>query len=308
MRKRSRIAIAMMVFAPVGFILWLLWPDGPYYKGKPLSYWLRGYDYSLYRQWQGPTPPGLSPNSSSEASQAVRELGTNAIPVLCKLILAQDSKLRLELRVAMQNSKFQPFFVKHGFLAPASPGFLRQREGFEGLYALGTNAVGAVPTLIEIIERPQFNDRRIEAIRFLTDMGPGARDAVPALIHLATNSPPKATNVVWTFYIVVDDPQVLACYALSQIRARPDLTVPALVRCLRDPEKRVRFAALQCIGAFGKDAQSAVPALFDVINCEGPSSKYSDGDLRDGAALVLQKIAPDVAAKLNLRPQLPVRN
>src|SRR4051812_24470518 len=85
----SRAGIATALFALVGgILLFAFWPSRePAYAGKPLSYWLR-QDFWSIRGGKGPSP---------QAEDAVRQIGTNALPTLIRMLRARDSRLKLAL-------------------------------------------------------------------------------------------------------------------------------------------------------------------------------------------------------------------
>jgi hypothetical protein len=91
MGKNGRIVMlaAIVSLAGLGWVC-LRGPDvaDPVYKGKPLSYWLQGYSTGIR--------PGTGP-SSSEATEAVFEAGTNGLPLLVHMLGARDSKLKMRL-------------------------------------------------------------------------------------------------------------------------------------------------------------------------------------------------------------------
>src|SRR6478609_8731880 len=90
MKTRFRILFAFMVIAIVGGIAWqVLRPreQEPVYQGQPLSVWLEGY-LSKFK-WNGP--------ERQKADEAMRQIGTNALPTLLRLIKANDSASVREL-------------------------------------------------------------------------------------------------------------------------------------------------------------------------------------------------------------------
>src|SRR4051812_31323848 len=54
----------------------------PIYGGKPLHVWLEAYD--PYLQWN------TSPAQKNEADTAIRNAGTNALPILLRMLRAND--------------------------------------------------------------------------------------------------------------------------------------------------------------------------------------------------------------------------
>src|SRR5882762_6938554 len=90
MRKRFRIAFAILaVVALAGSVreVWKPREPEPVFQGTPLSVWLTGLDEGS----NGPRPDFRA------AREAVRQIGTNAIPALLRMFRAKDSALTLKL-------------------------------------------------------------------------------------------------------------------------------------------------------------------------------------------------------------------
>src|SRR5262245_32139295 len=81
----------------LGGLAWFLLsrPPEPHYQGKPLSYWLQGFDFSM--SWS----PAVS---RAEARSAVLECGSDAIPLLLQLARTVDSPLKTRAKVIVQKS------------------------------------------------------------------------------------------------------------------------------------------------------------------------------------------------------------
>ena len=210
------------------------------------------------------------PNVRSNATAALRAMGTNGIPSLLKTLQRRDPILK------------RPFLL----LAPKLPiwfrrSFIRVFKPFDAtgdrlaavnaLAALGTNA--PVPPLLKALHDPErqiaaqaatalgnvgepavpsligaLNDRdgyvRSMACYALSTIGPHASEAAPALIQRFADS-----------YVNIP---AQATYALGRI-GRPAL--PALVEALTDENEQVRGGAAKVLGNMGAAAKAAVPAL-----------------------------------------------
>jgi HEAT repeats len=299
MRKRFRLALAMLAVAIVGVAGWLLWPPGePVYQGKRLSFWLRGYDYTLYSQWAFPIPPYLSAESPAKANEAVRAAGTNAIPTLLKLLQTRDLSFSLRVRNWLLNSKYRNPAIKRGLMGPASDAWLRQHEGRAGMLALGANAAGAVPGLVKLCDRNSDPDFLFWAVEEFRQMGPAAKPAIPTLIRLATFAGTNQSSIPSVF--LDSQIRIQSCYALAFLHAEPELTLPAMVRALQDPDKRVQFAALLAIGAFRTEARPAVPALVELIKRDSNQPPGNDQEFKASAKSILRMIDPEAAAQMNI--------
>src|SRR6185503_2169133 len=86
MRKTRATAITALALATLG-VLWILSSAGerePVYQGKTLHYWLSDY-------WPGVSHP------TEQNKIAVRQIGTNAIPILLRWISAKDRPLKAKM-------------------------------------------------------------------------------------------------------------------------------------------------------------------------------------------------------------------
>jgi HEAT repeat protein len=224
-RKRVQVSLAFLLVAIAGVITWqVLWLREPVYQGKSLSLWLRSYNLD---------------GDSPEVDDAVRMMGTNVIPTLLGMLQAEDSRLRQALAAL-------------GFHYP--PAEAQHMRAEKGLSALGADASNAVPALIEIYEQNTSPTARRAAANALVEIGPTAKQAIPALIKSATS-----TN---------SEVRAFALYTLGRMALEPELVDPVLIRALRDPDREVRYQAACGLANFafmGGDARPAVAALIGAL-------------------------------------------
>lgn len=255
MRKRPRILLAVLIVAVVGWIAWLtLRPSEPMYKGKPLSFWLEGYVYD----------PRLRP----EADEAVRHIGTNAIPILLRLLQAKDSPLNL--RLISLASKQHVFRIKHVYESD------KHTQAVNGFKALGAGGKIAVPELIRIYKQADSAATRTWTAISLGNIGPAARAAVPCLVQGLGDTNGAS--------------RMCTASALGDIHAQPELAVPALTKCLTDRDVMVRVKVGLALMQFGAEAKAAVPALVEMLG-------ESDSAMQRMAKAVLSKIDPEDLAR-----------
>jgi HEAT repeat protein len=244
MRKRVKIALAVLLFLGVfGLTAWqIVRPTEPVYRGRRLNLWLERY-----------RPDGDMP----EVDEAVRSVGTNAIPFLLQNLQAKDSRLKPMLTVL--GLKYISARIHH----------MRAEKGFS---ALGADASKAVPDIIEVYEQNPSASAREAAANALVAIGPAAEQAIPALIKstASTNS----------------DVRAFALYTLGRMAIESDLVDPVLIRGLHDPVRQVRYDAafgLSSLSFMGGNAKPAVPALLDAL-------QDTDLGVRCGAAQALGHI------------------
>lgn len=139
------------------------------------------------------------------------------------------------------------------------------------LTEMGPAAVNAIPALIEVLQSDESMQVRGEVAHALGNIGPAASAAVPALIGFLQS---EEGGYERTY----------AASALGDIGKMPEQAVPALINALQhDREPVVKQLAARALGDFGAGAASAVPVLVESI-------KNGDKDLRTAAACGLEGI------------------
>jgi HEAT repeat protein len=259
MGKKRLILLAVLLIAMVGGVGWRLLkapqvPD-PIYKGQPLSYWLDGFYADSF---DAKKYPGLSVPTRQEAGDAVIHLGTNAIPMLLRMLGKPIPSLADRfLRLAKKQSLIK---IKH---IPADSNW----KAYEAFSYLAATARIAVPQLIQMddTDASPFIQQAVPAI--LSRIGTPAEPAIPALLRWINHTNEWVRNNV--------------VYALGQIHSEPTLVVPLLIKCLNDTNAAVRGQAASALGEFHGYARPAVPALIALRDQE-PSNSIAVSGLARG--------------------------
>ena len=161
MRRRWWVIIAL-VCALGAMLAFVLTERGPTYQGRSLDSWLRDFEGGL-------------PGASWEAAEAVRHMGTNAVPVL----IARVSHRQRTPEPAWHSRISQLLSCQS--LVKVRAWNHDRHEALAALDALGPDAGAAVPALEKLLgEKPP--DHR--ALIVLARIGP---DAIPALSRALTN-------------------------------------------------------------------------------------------------------------------------
>jgi len=260
----------------------------PQYHGRSLSEWLRT------------APTAGSPNAlalSDEARDAVRHIGTNALPVLLRWISYDPSQFKvtlLRLPGALPGS-FNP-----AFLHRAEDRALDAQKAFA---VLGPGARAAIPELTRLAMTAHHEKRAGRCIEALGRIGP---EALPALLAVSTNTAGVArhraaltiksygTNAYSAVPVLiqllqdpVDSVAIEAAGALGKLNLSASNAVPALDTTLRGTNSFRRAAAAYALAEFGPEAKAAVPQLKQVLADPLPLA-------RNAAKLALGIIAPEV--------------
>jgi HEAT repeats len=239
-----------MLVAVLGTVIWLMFhlvePE-PQYQGKPLTYWLQGFSPAY-----PPATNGYARPTYQEARDAVENLGTNAIPVLLRLLRTPDNPLKDWFFRLVQRQHI----IRISY-APTQT-FALVNEAKAAFDELAGKGVAAMPQLMKIYDQhPNVYSRQIVPA-ILAGIGPPAKPAIPLLLRATTDADSYVRNN--------------AVYALGRIGAEPALAVPALTKCLEDPADFTRANAAGALATLGTNARPAIPVLIKLLAREQTNS------------------------------------
>src|SRR5262249_51334050 len=115
------------------------------------------------------------------ADVALRQIGTNSVPYLLRLIRERDSVIKTKFIELVQKQHVVRF-------NPTTAWELNQRA-VSGFHILGTAASNAVPALVEALQARVSPDSESACARALAEIGPGAINAIPALTNAYPTAP-----------------------------------------------------------------------------------------------------------------------
>jgi hypothetical protein len=234
----------------------VLFPNEPHYHGRGLTAWLyQSRHHTLEDQYDRQRPARML-----EADDAIRQIGTNALPRLLKMLVVKERPPRSIIE----------FCYSAAFLLDRKS----SRLALSGFEVLGPIARPAVPALINLLN-DQDAEIRCQGANGLAAIGPAAADAIPTLLqHMADRDG----------YV-----ELCSISALGRIHQQPELVVPALLPYLaKGPLPNP--TAMEALAGFGDQAKSAVPALLRLLS-------HPQRQVRIEATNALQRIAPSAAAQ-----------
>ena len=180
MPKRPHIALVILPGILLSLMAWQMsqaWVQKePVYRGERLSVWLNAYrKYGLagVETWQVRL-------EQQDADEAVRRIGTNALPTLLRMLRAQDSALKV---------KFMDLAAKQHLIQIRYTA--AEEQHYQACCAFGmlrAKARSAVPALIQIAHQNPSHDSRCYALAALASIGPPAKEAMPFLLECVTNA------------------------------------------------------------------------------------------------------------------------
>lgn len=267
MNKRKRIFLVLLTVAAAGALFWWRFCESaePSYQGKPLRDWLETYV-------QGGSYIGVWANP--ETDEAIRRMGTNAIPALLKMISARDSKWKSTLSWYSTESMRRRISRRFSWW---SAGFATD-EAAQAIVALGPSASNAVPQLIQTYRKNIGSDSQASCLKALGSIGPAAALAIPDFLGATTNWYPRTRRA--------------AVKALGNLHVDPGLAVPVLIACLQDSDTGTRRYSVEALAKFGAEAKAAVPALTKLAGDPSFTSDVNNA---------LSAIDADEAAKASIK-------
>ncbi len=268
MNKRLGIVIGLLLATILGLLVWRAsGPREPVFEGRTLTSWLDHHVASSAAR-----PPYNSPGWK-KADEALRKIGTNAIPTLLGMIRAKDlPPVVLKLLEVAGRHRWTRINYRYALS--------RNEEAEYAFEVLGTNAVSAVPELIRIYEQDVSPSSQRCAALALGHIGRGAQAALPTLIRHFTH-----TNGDVRFYAVS---------AVMSIGGEPGVVLPAQTSALKDPNVNVRWNALVGLSNLGSRGRPAVPEILKMLSDQGMVGSSS---ITQQVETALWRIAPEKVGK-----------
>lgn len=169
----------------------------------------------------------------------------------------------------------------------AAPDVAVRRNASYELSQLGPKAKDAVPALIKALED---SDKQVwtNAIAAIAALGPDAKDAVPALLAALDS---KGASRQRSYYR--DQVLIRTSYALTRIGP---VAIPSLIEGLKSSDTMMRSGSARALGGMGSIAKEAIPALVENLG-------YWDAGVQNDATEALGSIGeaakPKVLEALN---------
>jgi HEAT repeat protein len=268
----------------------------PEYQGKKLSEWLRIGFWSNYG-----TP------ERRDATKAVREIGTNALPYLSKAIAYERTSIT-DKEMTLVKALPIPFGMKLALVKRLAEGDNRATRAEFGFTALREVANPVVPELARLMTRTNIDVRR-RVFDALSDIGTNSVRPLLILLRDQQNSNRNSaascllricdnpTNRVYMASVVPDflsclrdmDDGVIrpAAAALGTLGLQPEVCVPKLGELLQHTNSHVRYVGVMALHSFGQKARPALPILLERLN-------DVDVWVRESATNAVRRIAPEV--------------
>jgi len=292
------VILVVACFAAVGVLaLILVQHREPHHRGRPVHEWLEALGYSP-QQGMGDVL------AQADAEAAVKQIGTDAIPLMLQWIAHEPKPSKIKHLVSTLLSKLplgQNFISVQRWLVSKDPWDRHADLAMAAFGILGPAAFPAVPGLARVATSSTDSEPAHRAVDALVKIGPLA---LPALISVSTNRNAKArfyamrsisnlgTNAAPAVPIIIHyltDKAVAgaAFETLGRLKLEPQLLVPSLMVSAHDPDAVLRSWAILTLGDFGQEARRAAPVLLSALS-------DNEAVVRESATNALQSIAPEL--------------
>jgi HEAT repeat protein len=254
------------IFLPLFLLMYCgkCWAE-PTFQGKSLSAWLDEY---------GAGPRNYRP--SAEADDALRHIGSEAVPYLLEMLhktnsLAEDEESVQSgagLKVGTNSSTFTPASWFHW-------------KAYLGFQALGPEGKSAIPDLVKIANEPSTNSSpsntgEAPLINFWSDTKNVAMFAAQSSTYQA-HGPPVSGKRVFIGFVpqpFLSDAEI-AAWSLAAIGAD---SVPPLMEMVTNSNPQIRCRAAMALGMMGKPAEPAVPVLLNTLHDPDKNARNKAAD------------------------------
>ena len=232
-KRRTLLIVTACGGLAIALVVLLAHANEPRYNGRPLSNWVHAY-YKYIRHQDSP--------EYTNAREAIRAIGTNAIPFLLKWIQQEPP--------SWQGTAYRklPDFIK--YTAPVSliidgPRYETAQAAMLAFHALGTNAVPAIPDLVTLMKGKTNHETVNRSIIAISYVG------APALPHMATAL--SDTNQTRRILIILKLREM--AYHVGT-----NACLPPLRAALHDPDPMVRRSAAQELHELAPDLFTNTPS------------------------------------------------
>jgi len=284
MRRRGvYLILVVLVVTAVLVVVFARREREPEYGGKKLSEWVRDYGAPRWIWITNGIHVYATPNdSSNQASQSIRGIGSNAIPLLVKWMRYDQAKWKAKAFADLNpwlkriKSNWQLTDEREhraeasalvladfrGDPGPAIPGLTLIMTGRNGL-ASKRRAQQALKNLGEegyrVLVANESPNVRLDILKLLARRGMVEEALLPSVIRRLEDPEPEVAAAA---------AEALGCAALHA-----PAVVPVLAKSLQDPRAEVRLAAVEALGNYYGKAVSASPALRTMLADTDPRIK-----------------------------------
>lgn len=281
LNRRKQLLLAGLALLVVFAFVYATRERDPVYKDRRLSEYL-GEVHGIGLGWgsMNQIDPGIvldyTRPGKTEASDAVLSVGTNALPMLVRLLGIRESRTKLWLRrLAEKHHVFKR-------LVPPGPDtvFQRNMSALLAFYRLGPRAAAAIPKIIPMLEEP---DSAAVATVALMYIQPQRKGDILSLTNVFRVRKPDRSGA---------SPERLHCMAilaLSTFGTNASGAIPLLMQSLGSTNGEVAAASAVALARIGGPPDRVVPIILENL----PKSNASPRTAMSSSSAQFQRLMND---------------
>ncbi|MEW6303095.1 MAG: HEAT repeat domain-containing protein [Verrucomicrobiota bacterium] len=236
MKKRLFMGLAVLcLVAVVATWAWRATHREAEHEGKPVSHWVEQL-----------ANPKVHVLDRVKAEDAMYALGSNAVPVLVKLLRREES-IYARSRAAVAPALSEGILRR---LPEPLPAVNYRRTAARLLGNLGPASGPAVPELVRAVGDP---DRQVRGYSY-------------EALRRAASTPVVVAALAQALRIPDETIRVFAAGELSLYDNDAAPALPVLIATLEDPDATVRLNVIHTLGRIGREATNAIPALVQLLD------------------------------------------
>jgi HEAT repeat protein len=219
----------------------------PRYAGDTLSEWVYGLVLPIGN-------PERDPERNTLAENAIKHIGTNALPFLIKWIQYEERPWRTRLNALCSRL---PEKLADRFSYFLDGRLVVRRDGaFSALRVLGPDAAPAIPTLIHLVQTQPLTIQ--QSLRVLAAIG---GDGLTPVLHIL-NDQASPNRLAALNAILYSD--------FEAKRPLDPIVVSALTNCLTEANRELAFCAAQILCTHDSEKRLAIKTLLDALESPRP--------------------------------------
>ena len=180
------------------------------------------------------------------ARDAVRQIGTNAIPALLRMLRYKESPLKRMLARIISKQSLVKFHIPPAHVPPYT--------ALRGFFALGPAAKPAVPELVALLHNGKNGAVATYAGLALAGFGP---EVLPLLTSASTNENECVRSGALNGLCLANP--------VGPLASESHRVTPLLITRLKDPNASIREIAAIALGGMLREPEIAVPALIQSL-------------------------------------------
>jgi hypothetical protein len=265
---KSKMLCGMIVGLVASALIYFSRDNDPVYQGKPLSRYLWAFSgHGLSRGGvtmnTGEPTVLILPNislscSDSVANEAIRKVGTNALPMLARMLSEKDTRLQRWIWETVEENKFLRRYIR---MKPPTRGWVSQIRALAAFRELGPLASPAIPRIIPLLKDPDCAPAAVVALLSIDLQHEedilSLTNALCIRVISASGASPSLSHST-------------AILALSTFGSRASGATPILLNCLTSTNERVQASAAIALAKVGASADRVVPVIVANLSKTNP--------------------------------------